>query len=99
MELPIFEDPNPLDDKDIVSAVGIYINFLEIGNLIILPVFASIELQTVDGLSVSDIDENVIRQFKALYPDHIIEPVEINRIGRQGGLMNCITWNIWKPIL
>jgi agmatine deiminase len=99
IEIPIFEDPNPLEDKDTVSAVGIYLNFLEIGDLIILPVFASIELQTVDGLSVPDLDEKVIQQFEKMYPDHIIEPVEINRIGRQGGLMNCISWNIWKPNL
>ncbi len=94
IEVPIFDDPNPLKDKDIGSAVGIYLNFLEIGNLIILPVFASKDLQTVDGLSVEDIDKNVIKQFKNRYRNHIVELVEINRIGRQGGLMNCITWNI-----
>ncbi len=94
IEVPIFEDPNPLDDKDIVSAVGIYINFFQIGNLILLPVFASIELQTASGISVPELDENIIRQFAVLYPDHFIEPIEINDIGRRGGLLNCITWNI-----
>jgi agmatine deiminase len=94
IEVPIFEDPNPIDDKDIVSAVGIYVNFLEIGNLIILPVFASKELQTVDGMLVEEIDGDVLKQFKNLYREHIIEAIEINDIGRQGGLLNCITWNI-----
>lgn len=96
IEVPVFADPNR-EKED--SAVGIYLNFLEIGNLILLPVFASKDLHTADGLSVSDRDKKVIRQFEELYPDHIIEPVEINRIGRQGGLINCITWNIWKPNL
>jgi len=94
IEVPFFADQYS-EKKD--SAVGIYLNFLEIGKLILLPVFASKNLQTADGLSVSDLDEKVIQQFKVLYPDHIIEPVEINRIGRQSGLMNCITWNIWLP--
>lgn len=52
IEVPIFEDPNPIDDKYIGSAIGIYLNFLEIGNLILLPVFVTEELITADGLSV-----------------------------------------------
>ncbi|TSA37660.1 MAG: hypothetical protein D4R64_05560 [Porphyromonadaceae bacterium] len=91
INIPFFQDPFP--EKE-ASAVGIYLNFLEIANLILLPVFADQELQTVDGISVSDLDKKVIRQFEDLYPNHMVRPIEINRIGRKGGLMNCISWNI-----
>ena len=66
------------------SALGIYINYLEIGNLIIMPIFE------IEGNK----DQEVYDLFKSIFPQKIIETVNINTVGREGGLMNCISWNI-----
>jgi len=79
--VPWFEYKNK-DYPD--SAIGLYLNYLEIGNLIILPIFG------VKG----NVDEKVIDLFKSLFPQKHIEPVIINQVANEGGLMNCISWNI-----
>jgi agmatine deiminase len=81
VEIPWFEDK---DKQHPYSALGIYLNYLEIGNLIILPVFG------IEGNK----DQLVLDQFKGLFPNKHIEPININSVGKEGGLMNCITWNI-----
>ena len=66
------------------SAIGLYLNYLEVGNLIILPIF------DVKG----NMDQRVIDLFTSLFPYKQIEPVNINQVAHEGGLMNCISWNI-----
>jgi agmatine deiminase len=68
------------------SAIGLYINFLEVGNLIILPKFE------IEGNK----DEETDKLFKEIYPDRTIEAIQINEIAKGGGILNCITWNIKK---
>lgn len=66
------------------AAIGLYLNYLELGNLIILPIF------DVAG----NMDQKVIDLFRSLFPYKDIEPVKINQVANEGGLMNCISWNI-----
>jgi len=66
------------------SAVGCYMNWLEIGSLIIFPVFE------VEGNK----DKEAVELIESLYPKKTIEPININEVAKYGGLMNCITWNI-----
>lgn len=86
IEIPWFEDKKSKYKDFKESAIGLYINFLEVGNLIIIPKF--------------EIDDNrdneTYKIFKKQYPDRIIEQVEINEIAKFGGLLNCMTWNIRK---
>jgi agmatine deiminase len=96
IDVPWFTDP---DTRAKDSAIGIYLNYLEIGNLILLPVFASEELIEAEGQMVSETDHRVIYQFHELFPNHMIEPVQINEVGKRGGLMNCISWTIKQPDL
>lgn len=72
------------DKKFPDSAIGCYVNFLEIGNLILLPIF------DVPGNK----DEEVFNLIKNVYQDRIIETININEIGLLGGLLNCTTWTI-----
>lgn len=72
------------DKKFPDSAIGCYLNFLEIGNLILLPVF------NVPGNK----DEEVYNLIKDVYPDRIVETINFNEIGVYGGLLNCTTWTI-----
>jgi agmatine deiminase len=66
------------------SAIGIYVNYLEIGNLIVFPVFE------IDGNK----DKEALKVISEAFPTHIIEPVNIKEIAIEGGLLNCISWTI-----
>lgn len=81
IDVPFFERK---DKKYPESAVGIYVNFLEIGQLILLPIF------DIEG----NHDEVVYDLFREAYPDRIIETININEIANNGGLLNCISWTI-----
>jgi agmatine deiminase len=80
--LNIIEIPCRYDKKNKESAIGIYINYLQVGNFILLPEF---------GL---DIDSKALNQFRKLFPDHTIETININAIAKKGGVLNCISWNV-----
>jgi len=84
IEIPWF---TPKRKKDSLSAIGYYINYLEIGNLIMIPKFE------IEG----NRDQETLDLFKSLFPTRNIEQVNINAIAEEGGLLNCITWNIRKP--
>jgi agmatine deiminase len=81
IDFPFFEDKNRQHPE---SAIGCYVNFLEVGDLILLPVFGKDD----------NMDAGVFKKFKKIYPDRIIETININEIGVHGGLLNCITWTI-----
>jgi agmatine deiminase len=81
LDVPFFEHK---DKKYPESAVGVYVNFLEIGQIILLPIFE------IEG----NHDEEVCDLFRAAYHDRIIETININEIAFNGGLLNCISWTI-----
>lgn len=64
------------------SARGTYINFLQLGNYIFFPLF---------GL---DTDDYALEETKKLYPHCRIFPINSNEIAINGGVLNCIAWNI-----
>lgn len=85
LELPRFEyQDKSYNKKYPESAIGIYLNYLEIGNLIVFPIFG------VDGNK----DDEAVKTVKEIFPKKVVETIEINEIARYGGLMNCISWNI-----
>ncbi|RDV17201.1 hypothetical protein DXT99_01465 [Pontibacter diazotrophicus] len=81
IDIPFFEHKI---SKNTDHAIGCYINFLELGNLIILPVF---EL-------TGNKDNEALRLFQQLYPDRNIETLNYNDVALHGGLLNCTTWTI-----
>ena len=72
----------PKDSKHPLSAVGIYVNYLEVNNLIVLPVFGR------------DEDKQVIDIIKGAFPNKVIETIDYNEVALEGGLLNCTTWVI-----
>lgn len=70
------------DPKHPDNAIGIYVNYLEVGNLIILPVFE------VEGNK----DAEAIATFKQIFPEKIIETINYNDVALEGGVLNCSTW-------
>ena len=71
------------DRKHPENAIGCYINYLEVGDFILLPIF-----------EVNDEDQKVYDQFKSIFPTKNIKTINYNEIGYSGGLLNCTTWCI-----
>lgn len=59
-----------------------YINFLRLGNIIIMP-----------GLG-TDEDKQAINQVQSFYPNCKVLQIEATEVIAKGGAINCITWNI-----
>jgi agmatine deiminase len=66
------------------TAIGNYINFAQIGNVILFPVY---------GLP-NEIDIKAQEQIMSLYPKCEIALIDAIDIAENGGVLNCITWNI-----
>lgn len=79
INLPFFL---PKDSKHPLSAVGIYVNYLEVNNLIVLPVFGR------------DEDKQAIDIIQKTFPNKVIETIDFNAVALEGGLLNCTTWVI-----
>lgn len=69
----------PYFDSNGNSAIGCYLNFIETGQAIFLPVFSV------------DTDNKAVQTAKHIFHKAII-PVNINEIAADGGLLNCISW-------
>jgi agmatine deiminase len=81
--LKIIELPyNPYKNASNDDATGIYINYLEMDGLIILPIFSMKE------------DEEAVKMIQELFPAKKILTLNSNEIARKGGILNCISWNI-----
>lgn len=59
-----------------------YINFLQVGNFILVPVFGIPE------------DEQALQQLQCVFPRSNIKAIRANDVVRDGGALNCISWNI-----
>ena len=62
-----------------------YINFLQVGKNIIMPIF--------------DIPEDAIAQqyIQTAFPDCCIRQIEMAKIAKEGGALHCISWNVYLP--
>lgn len=69
------------EDGDFV-AKGVYINFAQIGDIILFPQF---------GLKMDSI---ALEKTKKLFPECKVIPINSNEIAADGGVLNCVTWNI-----
>lgn len=83
VEIPSFFPPKNGPRE---SAIGCYVNYLEVGNLILFPIF---QMQASKDQEAEDV-------IKKLFPERIIKTVNINDIAEKGGLLNCISWTIKK---
>lgn len=81
--LKIIELPyNPYQNSSNDDATGIYMNYLEMEGLIIVPTFDIAE------------DEAAVQILEQLFPDHKILTLNSSDIAKKGGILNCISWNI-----
>ncbi len=75
---------NPYSNDNYDQANGDYINYLQMENTVIVPTFGIKE------------DDEVVKQFEQLFKGQTIATVRSNEIANDGGILNCITWNILK---
>ena len=73
------------DSKHPESAIGIYVNYLEVNNLIVVPIFNREE------------DAQAVEIIQRAFPDKQIETINYNDIAQEGGLLNCTTWVVRNP--
>lgn len=66
----------------IPSAVGNYVNFLRVGNLMIVPAYGFPEDEIVQKLVVK------------LLPQCMVESLPCRDLAEEGGVLNCATWTI-----
>lgn len=67
-------------------AIGVYLNYLEVNNLIVMPVF---------GYNGNK-DKEAFEKLKQIFPNKIIETIDYNEVALCGGILNCSTWIINK---
>lgn len=73
---------SPYHNRTALQANGIYINYLQMEKIIILPTFNIKQ------------DDAVVKLFESLFNGHVITTIESNVIADNGGILNCISWNI-----
>ena len=82
IDIPYFEDK---DREHPISALGIYVNYLEVNDLIVFPVFGREE------------DAQAIEIIKRVFPNKQVETINYNDVAKDGGLLNCTTWVVNSP--
>jgi agmatine deiminase len=73
---------NPYGNKSYDSAKGTYLNFLQMNRTIVLPAFEIEE------------DQIALELFQKLYGKETVLAIDSNDVAQQGGILNCISWNI-----
>ena len=74
---------NPYENKSKIDAKGLYINYLQMKDVIIVPFF---------GLSE---DDNALRQIENSFSMNAVKTIECSELAKEGGVLNCISWNIF----
>ena len=75
---------NVYHNKSDIQANGDYINYLQMEDTVIIPTF---------GIKDDDI---AVKQLETIFSGQKIATIESNEIANDGGILNCITWNIKK---
>ena len=68
------------------DAKGIYVNYLQVGKIVIYPVY---------GLKEDALAHKVFTRY---FGANVV-PIRSNAIARKGGVLNCISWNIFKEAI
>jgi agmatine deiminase len=80
--LPMLREANKKRSDEIESAVGIYINYLRVGNVVVLPKYDHPE------------DDVVVEKFQHLMPSVKLRQIDCRNLAEQGGVLNCVTWTV-----
>jgi agmatine deiminase len=80
--LPMFQEKRKCRRGEIESAVGLYINFLRVGDVVVLPGYGTPE------------DEQAVEKVKKVTPGTKVLQVPCRSLAEEGGVLNCVTWTV-----
>jgi agmatine/peptidylarginine deiminase len=80
--LPMFEEKSKRRPGDLPPAVGVYVNYLRVGNVVVAPVYGRHE------------DELAVRKLRQVLPDAEVVQVPCRSLAEQGGVLNCVSWTV-----
>lgn len=78
--LPMFHEPQVRGAFQ--SAVGIYTNFLRVGDVVVIPSYHRPE------------DEIALETLRRTIPNARVSKIQCRELSQQGGVLNCISWTI-----
>lgn len=67
---------------DLHSAVGLYINYLRVGDVVVVPGYDRPE------------DEAAFEKVRAVMPDARVFQLPCRGLAEKGGVLNCVSWTI-----
>jgi len=73
---------NPYDNKPSSSAEGVYLNYLQMKQAVIIPTFNRKE------------DDEAVKILEQVFIGQKIATLDSSEIAKEGGILNCISWNI-----
>jgi hypothetical protein len=80
--VPMFEEERSRRRGEIESAVGIYINYLRVGDVVVLPGYNRPE------------DQEAVEKARHIMPSASIFQVPCRSLAEDGGVLNCISWTV-----
>lgn len=80
--LPMFEEDASRRQDDLPSAVGLYINYLRVGDVVVVPGYGRPE------------DAAALEKVRQVMPNASVYQVPCRRLAEKGGVLNCISWTI-----
>lgn len=83
IEIPYVPDEDVTGD--FTSALGNYVNILYMKNLVVVPIY---------GIAA---DTRVREIYTDLFKDRKVKFVDCSDLAKQGGVLNCISWNVRVP--
>lgn len=78
IELPY----HPANDPKLISAKGLYLNYLQMKQAVIVPAFNTKH------------DDKAVAILEQVFKSQTVRTVHSNEPAKEGGVLNCITWNI-----
>ena len=80
--LPMFEEKRKPVRGKLQSAVGIYINYLRVGDVVVVPAYNTPE------------DQLALEKIRQVMPDAKVFQLLCCNLAKEGGVLNCISWTI-----
>lgn len=80
--LPMFEEKKRRRPGYLPSAVGVYVNYLRVGNVVVVPGFGRPE------------DVPALEQIRRVMPKAVVSQVQCRSLAEEGGVLNCVSWTM-----
>lgn len=81
--LPMFEENGGQHRGDLLTAVGLYINYLRVGDLVVVPGYLR---QLEDQLAKETI--------QTVLPNASVFQLPCRSLAEEGGVLNCVSWTV-----